>query len=285
MTVLGKILVIVNFVFSLIAAALIVFLNAASTNWHEVAEKQKALINTANTNADTYRAELESARQDAKGKFDTLAAQLKEVERQRDTFKAQNEEHRNKYEKTDETKKAIDASRDAITAELKRRKDEIDHLNTLMAQRDRKMLELEKEKKDFRDRAVLAEINQKSEQERNEKLLAQLESMSKEVQRLQAGNGGSRLASMRNPPAEDVEGVIKAMDAQTGYLTLSIGSDAGLSRGNTLDVFRLSPEARYLGTVQVLDVKAHEAVAKPVDGRRGTLRIGDRVASSITGRR
>ena len=41
--------------------------------------------------------------------------------------------------------------------------------------------------------------------------------------------------------------MVKATDSQSGYITVSIGSDAGLSKGDTLEVYRLKPEAAYLG--------------------------------------
>lgn len=284
MTTVGKIFVLVNFVFSLIAAGLIIFLNAASTNWHRVAEEQKKKLEVANANVDTYRAELKEALARAKEAYDKKDNEVKDAERQIKTLTSRVAELTNQLEKTAVSGKQIDSSRVTLTQELERQKNEVAALNALLVQRDKRILELERDKKELRDRAVLAELNQKSEQDRNEKLLAQLETLTKEIQKLKNGNG--RLASRRNPPAEDVEGVVKDIDPQTGFLTLSIGSDAGLAPGNTLEAFRLAPEAKYLGLVEILDVRPDAAVAKPIDPlRRGTIRTGDRVASNITTRR
>jgi hypothetical protein len=79
--------------------------------------------------------------------------------------------------------------------------------------------------------------------------------------------------------APNVEGMIKAVDDKSGLVTISIGSDTGLAKGHTLDVYRLTPKPTYLGTVTLLDVSASEAVGKPQVKEK--VQAGDRVAGSI----
>jgi hypothetical protein len=85
----------------------------------------------------------------------------------------------------------------------------------------------------------------------------------------------------KNPPPDSVEGVIKATDPQSGYVTVSVGSDAGLRKGHTLEVYRLKPESKYLGTIRILEVKPTEAVGKPVSRTLGPIQVGDRVAARL----
>ena len=90
----------------------------------------------------------------------------------------------------------------------------------------------------------------------------------------------------KNPPAEDIKGKVKAVDAESGLATISIGSDAGLQKGHTLEVYRLKPRPTYVGTLRILEVKAKEAVGKQVEPRhRGAVQVGDEVASRITEKR
>ena len=57
---------------------------------------------------------------------------------------------------------------------------------------------------------------------------------------------------------------------------------AGLANGMTLEVYTLSPEPRYKGKVRILNVNAHQAVARPVSlSRTSTIQRGDTVASNI----
>jgi hypothetical protein len=85
----------------------------------------------------------------------------------------------------------------------------------------------------------------------------------------------------QNPPAAKVDGTVKQVDAATGLVTISIGSDAGLEKGHTLEVYRLSP-ARYLGTLTVLEVQPTQAVGR-VKGGKDAVQVGDRIASRLLG--
>jgi hypothetical protein len=85
---------------------------------------------------------------------------------------------------------------------------------------------------------------------------------------------------------ESVEGLVKAVDEKSGLLTITIGSDAGLAKGDTLEVFRIVPtpgKPKYLGKVSVIEVTASEAVAKPQGRLAVPPMAGDRVADRILG--
>jgi hypothetical protein len=86
--------------------------------------------------------------------------------------------------------------------------------------------------------------------------------------------------SAKNPPADNVEGLIKEVDPKSGLVTITLGSDAGLAKGHTLEVFRLSPAPKYLGTIRILEVTVSQAVGQPTD-RSATMQVGDRVASQL----
>jgi hypothetical protein len=80
----------------------------------------------------------------------------------------------------------------------------------------------------------------------------------------------------------NVEGMIKDVDDKSGLVTISIGSDAGLVKGHTLEVYRLNPKPTYLGTVTLLEVHPAESVGKPQAKEK--LQAGDKVAGNILGR-
>jgi hypothetical protein len=94
----------------------------------------------------------------------------------------------------------------------------------------------------------------------------------------------TQLSAGRNPPLENIEGLVKTF--QGNLVKITIGSDAGLVKGNTLEVFRLSSipdQSKYLGTIRIIDVSATEAVGEPVNRMAAPVQIGDRVASHILG--
>jgi hypothetical protein len=98
--------------------------------------------------------------------------------------------------------------------------------------------------------------------------------------------GGGPADGGKRPPAEDVEGLVTEADS-SGLVKINVGSDAGLQKGQTLEAFRLSAEkgeARYLGTVRVIDVSPKAAVCQPVGKLQAPARVGDHVASRILGK-
>ena len=91
-------------------------------------------------------------------------------------------------------------------------------------------------------------------------------------------------APKKNPPVDDIEGRVTATDPTNGYVTISVGSDAGLNKGNTLEAYRLRPEPTYIGLIQIVDVRPNQAVGRPmeVEARgRNAIKVGDQVSSNI----
>ncbi|HTU90126.1 MAG TPA: hypothetical protein VMF69_08635 [Gemmataceae bacterium] len=89
----------------------------------------------------------------------------------------------------------------------------------------------------------------------------------------------------KNPSVKNVEGLVKSVD-KGGLLTLSIGSDAGLSKGQTLELFVMPhkppiDDAHPYGTVRIVEVEAHQAVAQPVGGLKRKPHQGDRIIGQI----
>jgi hypothetical protein len=100
-----------------------------------------------------------------------------------------------------------------------------------------------------------------------------------------AGADGDPSALAAKDALEDsVRGTITAVDAASGLVRISIGSDAGLNKGNTLEVFRVKPKPVYLGTITVIEVQAKEAVGKPLKSAKEPLRVGDEVAGKLFAR-
>lgn len=88
-----------------------------------------------------------------------------------------------------------------------------------------------------------------------------------------------------NPPPFKVDAKVNRVDPKDGRLVeISIGSDAGIKIGHTLDAYRTEPQAKFLATIQVISVNVDRAVGRIIDahaGREG-VQAGDRVAAQIT---
>jgi hypothetical protein len=278
MTVMGKILVFLILALALVQAALHIMFHVTQTNWQKGYEDMAARAKSADTDALQFRTDLNEERD----KFN------KEIAEVRTELKKVNDSLAQEQGKTVELNKQLVAERDSrnkgdaqnASAQIgsQRRQEEVKRLEDTLKARDDRVKELVDSNNALRDRAVAAEIESKTLKERNGGLVAKLEEMTKENIKIRNGTAAGTL-SAKNPPPENIEGLVTKTDS-SGLLTLSIGSDDGLAKGHTLEVFRLSP-AKYLGTVRIISVTPHEAVAQPVSHPLGSIQQGDRVASKI----
>lgn len=184
---------------------------------------------------------------------------------------------------SDDEQKKLTALLRAEEAALRAKMEELARFARLAADKEKELrVEAEKMKANLRDQVVAVEIKLRSLQERNVQLLETIEKLTKEIARLRKDAVPERPAPGKdNPPAENLEGTVKRTDKASGLTTITIGSDAGLQKGHTLEVFRLKPVSKYLGRVKVIEVTAKEAVCQPIGKLHDTLEPGDNVASRI----
>jgi hypothetical protein len=127
-----------------------------------------------------------------------------------------------------------------------------------------------------------AEIVATALRTRNSEMEKELKRLSTENKRLRE-SGSTTVAKPGQPrdnfPSVPLEGSVMRSD-ETGLMQISLGSDDGLQRGHTLELFRLNPAA-YLGRVKIIEVNPKDAVAQPVGQLNGKPGKGDKVASQI----
>jgi hypothetical protein len=285
MTILGKILVIVNLVFALVTGFLIVTVFVTRTNWRDGYDKLRKRYDIAEANARIFSEESKETKNTAETELKKVKADLETKEKQVVDLEKEKTDNRAEFKSVEQRISLANANTKALTEEISRRKQEIDNLKTAMGEKDQRVADLEQQNKQYRDNAISAEIQYKTEHERNLNLLQQNAELTKELER-RPGVGGAAGAisttSAKHPPQEDVQGVVLETDTKHGLITISIGTDAGVVKGNTLEVYRFKPRPEYVGTVTVIDANPHEAVARPITPlRAGPVQKDDIVASRI----
>jgi hypothetical protein len=140
----------------------------------------------------------------------------------------------------------------------------------------------QKQQEAFRNRNILLEDQAsqrilEAEKAKQEMVKAQNQSKlyqaiaddySKKIDELQAKIGEMKLgpnlrAQLEKPPPPVLANLRGEVERVQGTLVeLSIGADAGLSKGTVLDLSRLSGGGEYLGTVKVMDLFSKTAVAQ-----------------------
>lgn len=282
MTTLGKILIFVNLVFSVVVGILISMAYAGRTNWkiaHDNVKKafdvQAALVQTY---AGDYRAEKKAHEDDVK----RLAADRDLANKMVAEAKKELESEKARHLSTAEQRNLVTNNNTHVAAELTQRQNEVKQLQMLLAQSQQQLIDEQTQKKELRDRYVRADIAGRTSHNRTKELMETVERLTEEVDRLKGGTAVAGRGA-RKPP-EDVKGIVTSIDAKSDLVTISIGSDAGLSKGNSLQVYRLAPEPKYLGELLIVDANHHEAVGRLRPPQRtALLQRGDTVASSIMG--
>jgi hypothetical protein len=286
MTLLGKILVIVNLLLSVAVGALIVMTYVARTNWHHAWKDLDTQMKAYQANTTAAQGNTEVVQKD----LDAARVAQKKAEADRDQAIDQGKNAvAARDQKISGLEKAVGDRDNLLTinqGQLESRQKEVAYLRDLAKDLQVKLRDKEHEAEEYHKVATDHEIARAQEHNRNEQLLRLLEQRERELQQernksLVVGNGSYQ----HNPPKEDVDGLVKAVDPDTGLLTLTIGSDAGLNKGNTMEVYRLRPEPTYLGTIQIIAARPNEAVARPLNRTRTPIKVGDTVSTNILTKR
>ena len=275
MNLLGKLLIVLIFIGSIVLASFSVVLNVTHTNWKKRAE-------VAEQNLKTRTEEL-ARLQKTKDSLET-ALRL-EIRRQVSRVVALEEE-------TAQLKLDNQMARDAVAAldqELEKHKADVRNAHavaeTLQARLDATSKALFEAQKQWVEMST--DLSKKMDEANGlaiqlthyQAVAAQLAKDygdAVEVLRLHGKEPNPALYPER-PPAGVIGTVTEVREK--GNIEISIGSDSGLARGQQLDVVRtLEGRASYVGKAEIIDTAADRAVAKMMpEFNRGTVRLGDTV--------
>ena len=94
-----------------------------------------------------------------------------------------------------------------------------------------------------------------------------------------------RTGNEPNPPSALVKGRIeRVLPEDTTTVRISVGTDNGVNKGNTMEVFRTSPAPKCLGMLRILDAGPNQAVGRLVvtpGAKAPQLADGDHVWSRL----
>lgn len=292
MTILGKILTFFIFFFSL------VFLGFAFTI-NQLNKEPNTGKSWYQTSLDA-RKELEAARRDMSARDNEiaelrgkLAAQVTVLENTVKQAEAQvqqaNDARRQADSKAAQLQVQFQGSQNdakAAMEELNRRRQENNEMTETLKTREAEIANLNSRVTEANNKRTQAEVASASYATRLAKLEKDYSDLARTYENLLVHRAQqSQQRNEKTPPPDDVEGEVEDVGSD-GYVSISIGSDAGLLPGHTLNVFRLSPKATYLGELRITDVTPHKAVGRLTNAEaRKNIKKGDRVASRVMGSR
>lgn len=288
MNTIGKILVICNFLFAIAVGGFLVFDFATRTNWKEAHDKLRRELEVASANNKVSVTMTDSViNQMRKHQNDLDSERTKRVESEA-IFNSQLADERNKVEDANRRAKEADFNlKKAIEDKDTLQKEVVLAINNLK-QSEKRVIELESDVQKFRTEAIQNKNNADTMQGRNETLLSQIRDLNKkltEAENPTKVTSVSRSPLGNNPPPVRVQGSVLKVHAQDKSLvTISLGSDDGVQRDHTLDVFRKAPKAEWVGVIRILESRHKEAIGKLINTGLEPRKLleGDLVADRIT---
>lgn len=281
MTVLGKILVFVNLIFSVVVGGLVVVVFTARTHYADALKKEQEWRKLDQGVAMAKEKELVALKAEFAKVETDLKAEKKKVELDLETVSNNYKSLQDKVKTDTMQANTLQITKDANKTDVERRNADVLAMKDRLDAEVKKNTQLVLENAQLTQDTLSAQIQYKAAEEMLKNLESQYQFVAKELAR--RGGGSAPLASLnpnsKNPPSEKIEGQVTKMDG--AILQLSVGSDSGLKKNQTLELFRLGPKPVYLGTVRITDVVAKASVAMPVGKLNDVARIGDQVASHI----
>jgi|DewCreStandDraft_4_1066084.scaffolds.fasta_scaffold43874_2 hypothetical protein len=291
MNLVGKIFVMLIFVFSILFMGISIAVYQTHKNWRDVIFRSQPDPTDPVNKPIGLKFQLDEARK----KLENLTAERNRLETELQTEKAT---RRQVLAKLESELAEVRRERDQLAlqeADLRQKASDADaNVRKLSQTLDARLVEIDRLRKDINDAREMRD--QKFQQV--VELTDQLHQAQGELERLKLQNlmlarqfAKARDVLMRNdlplelPPDGQpprLDGVVLASSAN-GLVEISLGSDDGLLKGHRLEVFRRrGGESKYLGRIEVLQVLPDKAVAKILpEYRKGTIEREDRVATRL----
>jgi hypothetical protein len=291
---MGKILVFLNLLFALATGAFLAYVVAIRENYADALEKVKKELEVATENTkaqkDTIvRLTAEARRLQASLEGEKIRSGARETE-----YQAALEHEKEQARIARKQREKADASAAQANMQVKRMQGEVELLTGIVKKREDEILVLNKQVIEARARVTTAETAMVTAVARAKNLFEQLkikEQLIAELQNLGPGGGRPTVVTTRdpnyeNPPPGNLKGRIIRIDSvRPDLVEISLGSDHGLKKDHTLEIYRLSPEPTYLGRVLIVDPNLHTAIGRLQRttgvGQLSSVQTGDEVVSKL----
>jgi hypothetical protein len=272
MTILGKMLVFLVLVLSLVWSGLVVNAFVTRTNWRAEAVKSQARAKDAADSANSMKELLESERlaaEDAKRSLREEIAQLYEQVAQLN--KARNDLNQ-QFRVGFQANQKIGTEVDTLNANILKLQTQVDKMEKSLSEKEKQVNDLTATAAADRVAARKAQIAADAQKERADRLEAKVQQQATEIEERKnnggqlrpIGPGGSRAGA----PPEGFRGHVLRRDGD--LIVFTPGLDAGVQKEMTFKVIRINGTGRYLGTVTVLLADPKRAVGRftPAPGTR-----------------
>ena len=294
MNTVGKTLVGLNFLFAVIVGGFLVVDFATRSDW-------KTAYKSLNDQVTVLKADRDTAVDSMNpliNKNKELETKLENLKKDMDDQAVKAKADQLKFEgQLLDTKIELDDARLSLTkarTDVERLKVAEADLRGIVKEREAKILSQQDINAKLGVAAIASEQKAVTAAERNQELLKQVQDLTAQMNQIKlAGATGQvpgitvKTGTTLNPPPTLVKGKIERVDpADKTLVEISLGTDQGVNKNNTLEVFRTSPEPKYLGVVRIVDANFNKSVGRlivaPGTTVRPQLQVGDSAWSYLT---
>ncbi len=289
MTFVGKVLVVVQVVFSVCFMAFAGAVFSAHQNWKTAYDEQKTIVSEARESYATLEEDSNKYKDEMTVKLDDqtkLANKLANDKRILDQ-RVKNLETELTTAKTDRDTQR--AAAEISGEEAKRRREEAVKQRVANAELHKKLNEVTAEVRSLQDELFNNQVKQKSVAEKYNQMLVKLAFLQRIVNEHNLPTDPNLYVGKSEIPPL-VSGLVldsrKADRGGTHLIKVSIGSDDGLKQGHKLFVYRPGVEAgrkaKYLGMIEIVYVTPDTAVGKVIErAKNGIIEKDDNVSTKI----
>jgi len=271
MTLVGKIMIVLILIMSMVFMSFTVAVYATHKNWKETALGLKTQIQAEKDKTVKLEEKLNTLQQDLTRELNAKTQAMAKLEEARTTWDTEIKTAKEANAKLEETNKTQLATLETTHRSLEAQTTEVTGL--------REEIRLAQDERDQNFKKVIALTDQvqqtqgelKRLEERRVQLVGQVAAQKKVLNAYELSEFTP--VDKRPPP---LHGKVVAVN-QNDMVELSLGSDDGIRTDHQLDVYRAT---NYLGRVQVLSTSTDRAVGKILASyKRGIIQKGDDVAT------
>lgn len=283
MTTVGKILVVLHLVLSIMFMAFAGAVFTAQKNWRTNALAAQATLAKANTKLKDQLAEFERERTDTKANTDKLNDQIMKLTAEKGTLTTQVLALTTDNERLQLANDQVEGQAQLQTVEANERTAESTLQRNQNATTYQWREQLNKKVHELEDTVFAKDQELQLLNERHDRVLKDMQTMKIYLGHLRLPTDPKQMIAKTTPPPP-LEGrvvdYVKEKKGNTELVEVSLGSDDGLSVGHTMTLY--NREGRYLGQVRLTLVNADKAVGIVFGKEKNTvIQKGDNVTTKL----
>lgn len=287
MTFMGKILVVLNMIMGIFFMAFAMIVYQTRVDLRKTIDVHLGTISTQQADLDKSRLTIAAREKAIEDLQNEKAQQAADYEQKVADLNAKGEQLRKDMEdfrkkhSTDEVVTSVASANQTI------RNEEIEQQREFRVELEGQKAALIQENSELKDKLLQTSNDLKLTLARGEEMAERIAELERYINIVVAQYNVPPIDQLApdveaQAPPPNIEGVITKVDPDGKHILISLGSDDGIRKGHTLEMWRTKPEPVYIGRVKVETVDHTTAVVKVVQLSGRTLpQPNDRVGPNI----